>query len=521
MKNDFSLMNLLEHSFRLYPEKDYLFDGETTFTYKQLYQEAHLLAASLNKLGVHKGDRVLVCLPNWHEYVAVFFGLAKIGAIIIPCNPCYRVEDFQPIVENSEIKAVFMSENCNQINYFRHKGVELIVTVRYKKAGCFSYQDLLVLGEKAEKTEKTPFVPIDAEKDIMVILYSSGTTGAPKGVMLTHKNLLYVTKALKNKLRCTESDAIFVPVPVFHVFGLVPGVLLGILTGAKIIFMEKYHAINALELIEKAQATIHLGVPTMFILELYEMKEHEYDLSSLRTGIIAGSPCPSNIVKMIRNQMGCNIEISYGMTETSSAITFTSFSDDECICLETVGKVIEGSEIKIVDENRQEVPFGKIGELACRGAGVMKGYFQMPEKTKEVMDQDGWYYTGDLAIVNEKGYYTIVGRKKDMISRGGYKIYPREIEDILYKHPSVLDVVIIGLPDPVLGEISCAVIKLKSNCYEPEENIKAYLAERVVKYKVPDRILYIDEFPLNSSGKIKKDVLKEMALEGNKVYVAE
>lgn len=516
MENDFSLIDLLEHSYQLFPNSNYLYEGDTTFTYKQLYQEAHLLASGLRKLGVSKGDRVLVCLPNWHEFVVLFFSLAKIGAIVIPCNPCYQTEDLYPILENDEIKAVFVTKNRNQIKLFRSKGLQLIVTVRYKECGCYSYGDLKDFGKK---NKDVPSIPIDAENDIMAILYSSGTTGEPKGTALTHKNLYFAVKTARAMLNCTESDIIFTPVPIFHIFGLVPGVLLTILTGAKIIFMEKFKAVKALQVIERRKATIHLGVPTMYILELNHLNEGTFDLSSLRTGIVAGSPCPGELVKKIHNNMGCTIHISYGLTETSSAVTFTSFTDGEFICADTVGKKVDGTEIKIVDENRQEVPIGKIGELACRGPGVMKGYYRMPSKTKEVMDDQGWFYTGDLAKENETGYITIVGRKKDMIIRGGYKIYPREIEDILYRHPSVLDVVIVGYPNPVLGENSCAVIKLKPNHYETEETVKKYLADRVVKYKVPDRVLFIEEFPYTSSGKLKKDLLKEMLLVENLIRV--
>lgn len=513
--NDYSLMNLLESSYELYPDKDYLYDGEASYTYKQLHQEAYWLAAGLSKLGVGKGDRVLACLPNWHEFVVLFFGLAKIGAVIIPCNPNYHRQDLFPILEDGEIKAVFVPENQDQIDLF-HSIKTIVVTVRFEQQGSLSFSDVLSIGMNEEEPA---YVQIDSEKDCMATLYSSGTTGKPKGVMLTHRNLLYAATVAKNALRCTEEDVVFTPVPVFHVFGLVPGVILTVLTGAKIIFMERFKTHKALQLMEKGRATIHLGVPTMFILELNRLSEQKYDLSSLRTGIIAGSTCSSQVIKMIRQEMGCQILISYGLTETSSAITFTRFTDNEKAGTETVGKSVPGSEIKIVDESHQEVPIGEIGELACRGIGVMKGYYNMPQKTKEVMDSDGWYYTGDLAKVNVEGYYTIVGRKKDMITRGGFKIYPSEVEEILYQHPSILDVAIIGLPDPVLGEISCAVIKLKSNCYVSKEDIISFTSKRVVKYKVPDRIKFIDCFPLTSSGKIKKNELKDMFIEEKKVLV--
>lgn len=516
MKNFSSIIDILEHSYRLYPDKEYLFDGEESITYRQLYHEVGFMASSLCQHGIKKGDRVLVCLPNWHEFVVVLFGLASQGAIAIPCNPKYKAEDIQHILNGGEIKAVFLAENKNLIDLFRSKSMELIVTVRCKSKGCVTYEDLLKLGMGQQAPQH---IPIDGKTDVMTILYSSGTTGTPKGVMLTHQNLLYASDIAKKELRCQETDTIFIPVPVFHVFGLVPGVLMTILTGAKLIFMEKFKAEQALYLIEQGNVTIHLGVPTMFILELNHMEDKGYDLTSLRTGIIAGSSCPSNIVRKIRSEMGCNIKVSYGMTETSAGVTFTCFDDNERVCSETVGKAVPGTELKIVDENNKEVSVGEIGEIACRGLGVMKGYHNMPEKTREVMDSEGWYYTGDLATVNENGYYTIVGRKKEMISRGGYKIYPREIEEILYRHPGVLDVAIVGIPDPVLGEISCACIKEKKNYYVSEEMLKSFLADKVVKYKIPDWVLFFKDFPLNHNGKIRKDKLTEMAIEQVDYYL--
>ena len=419
------------------------------------------------------------------------------------------------MLSDGEIKAAFFPNHRNLSSVFRDNGIDILVTVRYEELGCFSYESLLTLESNVESVSP---VSINAETDVMTILYSSGTTGRPKGVMLTHQNLLYGVQTAKNELRCTEIDVIFTPVPVFHIFGLVPGVLLTILTGAKIVFMEKFNKVKALELIEKEHVTIHLGVPTMFILELNEMNQTAYDLSSLRTGIIAGSCCPSHVVRKIRNQMGCNIKISYGMTETTSAVTFTSFDDDDRLCSETVGKAVLGTEIKIVDENHKEVPYGEIGELACKGIGVMKGYHNMPEETRKVIDRNGWYYTGDLATLNEDGYYSIVGRKKDMITRGGYKIYPSEVEEVLYRHPSVLDVAIVGVPNPVLGENSRAFIKLKNNCYESEESLKNYLTDKIIKYKIPDDIVFLDELPMNPNGKILKNKLREMAIKQEDSY---
>ncbi|MBM4764687.1 class I adenylate-forming enzyme family protein [Bacillus sp. B15-48] len=513
MKDGFSLIELLEHTYQLYPDKEYLYDGKKSFTYKQLFHEVHNLAAGLERLGVQKGERVLVCLPNCHEFIVVFFSLIKIGATMIPCNPCYRKEDITPILTNDEINFIFTS-NIEHVAIFQNFGVERIVTVHLEDIVCLSYQNLLCNGEKLRMKASNNQNETMVNRGIAAILYTSGTTGQPKGVMLSHKNLYYAAETTRRILNCTHLDRIFTPVPVFHVFGLVPGVILTILTGAKIILMEKYNATKALQLIEDAKATIHLGVPTMFILELNHLTNRDYDLSTLRTGIVAGSSCPSEIVKRIRNEMGCDIRVSYGLTETASALTFTTDEDDELVCSETVGKPVPGSEIKIVDNNHQELAIGEIGELACKGPGVMNGYFRMPKETRNVIEENGWFYTSDLASINENGYVTIVGRKKDMIIRGGFKVYPSEIEDVLHQHPSVFDVAVVGAPNPVLGEISIAFIKLKFNHCGDEEHLKGFVAVRLAKYKVPDKVIFLDELPLSASGKIRRDVLREMVKIG-------
>lgn len=331
--------------------------------------------------------------------------------------------------------------------------------------------------------------------------------------MLTHLNFVHNAACTVEALQCDENDVFLVVVPVFHVFGMVPSILAAVTACAKMVFMEQFKAEAVLKMIEQEKITIHHGVPTMFILELNHPQFKSYDLSSLRTGIIAAAPCPVEVVKKIRNEMGCNITISYGQTETSPVVTITSFTDSDIIRSETVGRTIPGVEIKVVDVNRQTVPTGEIGELAVRGLNVMKGYFNMPEKTKEAIDQDGWLYTGDLVTLDEQGYVRIVGRKKEMIIRGGYNIYPREIEEILYKHPNVVEVAIIGLPDTVLGEISCAAVKLKDGALETEESMKNYLKGKIADYKIPDKVVFVDELPMTPSGKIKKVELQKKLKE--------
>ncbi|AGT31801.1 hypothetical protein M493_07580 [Geobacillus genomosp. 3] len=507
---------VLIRSFQQVPEsKEVAFDGYRRMTYKELVDHVESMAATLASLGIQKGDRVIVCLPNWNEFLVIYFSLARLGAILVPCNPRYGEEELMYILENSKATAAFLMGEFGHIDLFAsHTGagssLNHIFTVRFQQKGCYSFEDLIELGKRLPAA---PPVAVDAGEDVFSILYTSGTTGKPKGVMLTHQNVIYAAKQAVETMNCTVNDVFLVAVPVFHVFGMVPSILSAVWVGARLVLMERYKAEEALQLIEQEKVTIHHGVPTMFILELNHPNFSRYQLSSLRTGIIAAAPCPEEVVRKIRTQMGCDVVISYGLTETSSVVTITSFDDSDSVRSETVGKAAPGAQVKVVDDHRKEVNIGEVGELACKSPGVMKGYYGMPEKTQEVIDEEGWFYTGDLATIDENGYVRIVGRKKEMIIRGGYNIYPREIEEIFYKHPSVMEVAIIGLPDTVLGEISCAVIKLRPHCMEDEESMKAYITGKVADYKVPDRIMFVEELPVTPSGKIKKVALREMMEE--------
>ena len=517
MNNLISIPEVLERAYKMNPGKEALYDGYTRVTYRQLYDEVHVIASGLAQKGIQKGDRVIVCLPNWNEFVSIYFGLASLGAILVPCNTRYRSEELIYILQNSGAKAVFVTEDLGHVEFFQdylkndgnQYSLEHIFTVRFKRHGYLSFNDLLEIGEKVP----CPQVVINPVEDVFSILYTSGTTGKPKGAMLTHQNFIYSAEISNEKLLCTSDDAFLIAVPVFHVFGMAPGIMSAIAAGAKIVFMENYKAIHALELIEKEKISVHHGVPTMFILELNHPRFAEFDLSSLRTGIIAAAPCPEEIVRKIRTVMGCDIMVFYGLTESTASVTSTTFEDDDYIRSITVGRVLPGSEAKVVDSQRENVPIGEVGELALRGPGITKGYYRMPERTTEAIDKEGWFYTGDLATMDEKGYIRIVGRKKEMIIRGGFNIYPREVEEIYYKHPSILEIAIVGLPDTVLGEISCAAIKLKPGHFEEEESMKDFIKDKVADYKVPDRIVFLDRIPMTDSGKIKKDSLVKVLRE--------
>lgn len=515
MSYHLSVPELLQRAVREVPAKEAVYDGYQRISYQQLYENVQLLASSLAAKGIQKGDRMIVFLPNWQEFVSIYFAAATLGAILVPANIRYRREELQYILVHSGAKAIFIGEGLSHFEFLeefkndRATELEHIFTVRFKKDSYLSYDELLAAGNLS----KVPQVSIDPGEDIISILYTSGTTGVPKGAMLTHKNFVHTAVISAQYMKCTSDDVFLIVVPAFHCFGLIPGILSAVSVMGKMVLMEEFKAEQTLKMIEQEKISVHHGVPTMFILELNHPSFKKYDLSSLRTGIIAAAPCPEEIVRRIRTEMGCDIVVSYGMTESSTTITMTDFDDDDYLRSETVGRPLPGAEIKIVDENRNEVPPGVVGEIAVRSYGIMKGYFGSPEKTREALDENGWYYSGDLGTVDENGYVRIKGRKKEMIIRGGYNIYPREIEEHLYKHPAVLDVAIVGLPDTVLGEVTCAAIKLKPGKKEDEQSIKEYLSDLVADYKVPDHIVFIDEFPLTASGKIKKVLLQQRLKE--------
>ncbi|KHF38519.1 class I adenylate-forming enzyme family protein [Halalkalibacter okhensis] len=511
-----SLPQLLESALSLKPDEEVIYDGERRVNYKELDQEANDLASGLHQLGIRKGDRVAVSLPNWHEFIVITFALAKLGAILIPFNTRFRKEEVSYILKNSGAKAVFFPKEFDQIDHYQQfheikenvPQLEYLISVRFESEDILSYENLLRNG----KLTKAPAVEIEAAEDVFAILYTSGTTGRPKGAMLTHKNLIHTAVAGAKCMQCSPKDVFLLPTPVFHVMGLM-FVLRAVASAGRMVLMEVFKPERALSLIEQEKVTIKPGVPTMFILELNHPNFKKYDLSSLRTGEMGGAPAPVEIIRRIREQMGCNVLIGYGMTETSPTLTLTSFDDDDQLRAETVGKALPGVELKVVDRYKNELPIGEVGELVCKSFGLMKGYYNMPEKTHEAIDAEGWYYTGDLVTIDEQGYLRIVGRKKELIIRGGYNIYPREVEEHFYTHPKVNDVAIIGMPDTVLGEISCACIQLKTGVEGTEEELLVFIKEKVADYKVPDKLIIVNDFPMTPSGKIKKIELQKRLKE--------
>ncbi len=512
----FAVPDLLAHAANLAPERLAVVDNIRRMTYRELWAEVQAFAAGLQALGVGKGDRVGVCLPNWHEFLVTYFAIGLLGAVLIPLNTRYKPPEVEYILANAGASTVITAQSFGGTELLdMYLGVKRaqthlhnVIVVRPKDdppLGVFFYEGVIDSGIQSVFNQPD----IRAGEDLFAILYTSGTTGTPKGAMLTHRNLVETAVMTAKLMECTPKDVFLVAVPMFHVFGMGPTILSATACRGSQVCIEVFKPEAAFELIQQEGVTVHHGVPTMFVLELNHVNFAGYNLSSLRTGIIAGAPCPVEVVKGIRERMGCNICVAYGLTETSPTLTITRFDDDDSLRAETVGRAMPGVEIKIVDLEHRELAVKQIGEVACHSYGVTKGYYGKPAETAEVLTADGWFYTGDLGELDDRGFLRIVGRKKEMLIRGGYNIYPAEVENVLYTHPAVMEVAVIGIPDRVLGERSCACIQLKSGTKTDSEEIRAYCKERLADYKVPDLVEFVNEFPITASGKIRKVSLKE------------
>lgn len=379
----------------------------------------------------------------------------------------------------------------------------------------FTWDDVIEIGEQVTDGELDDRLALLDPDDVVNMQYTSGTTGFPKGVMLTHSNLIGNAYSVADCMRLTSADRLCIPVPLFHCFGCSLGTMTCLVSGATMVPVERFNPIVVLETIEKEKCTALHGVPTMFITELEVLKNTEYDLTTLRTGIMAGSNCPEEVMKAVMEKMGMDeITITYGQTESSPGITMTRTGDSLERRVGTVGKALPGVEVKIVDpETGENVEAGVQGEICTRGYHVMKGYYKMPEATSAVVGRDGWLHTGDLGIMDEEGYLRVTGRIKDMIIRGGENIYPREIEEFLYTNDKVKDVQVVGVPSVKYGEEVMAFIQLRENTYGTEQEIKDFCEGKIAGYKIPRYISFVANYPTTASGKIQKYKLREQAIE--------
>jgi fatty-acyl-CoA synthase len=476
-------------------------------TWAEFVDQVDAVAESLNAMGCVPGDRIGVWATNCLEWLLLQYACARNGLVQVNVNPAYRSHELEYVIRRSGMKVLFLIPRDKRSNYaaiFAETGATLPA--------------IEIGGEPWTRfitQRRTSSPSAVSNTDIVNIQYTSGTTGSPKGVLLSHRNLLNNAYLLSRQLRLTHKDRICIPVPLYHCFGCVMGSLAGAVTGAALIFPSAtFDARATLEAIHEERATAIYGVPTMFIAQLDHPDFDQFDVSSLRTGIMAGAPCPIEVMKQVVDRMHCSeLTIAYGQTECSPVITGSNVDDPIELRVSTVGCAMPCTEVKVIDPASGEtVPVGEQGELCARGYLVMSGYDQDPEATARALDQEGWLHTGDLARMREDGYFRITGRAKDMIIRGGENIYPREIEEFLHTHPKISDVQVMGLPDSRYGETVAAWIRLKPGESCDEHEIRDYCKNRIAHYKIPQYIRFVEAFPMTVTGKIQKFKMREVEI---------
>jgi fatty-acyl-CoA synthase len=490
-------------------------------------------------VGVQRGEHVGIWATNWPEWVILQFAAAQVGAVLVNINPGYRAHELEYVLNQADITTLFLTDSFKSSDYealltqvcpeLSHSApgelqskicpkLHRVISIKNGKLpGAWSWQEFL---SQASGAASAPRVLKHRQEqliaaDVVNIQYTSGTTGFPKGAMLTHRNLLMNAFYVGQRLHLTERDRICIPVPFYHCFGCVLGTLVCAVYGsAMVIPAESFDPLASLEAIQDEKCTALYGVPTMFIAQLNHPRFSEFELQSLRTGIMAGSPCPIEVMRAVIDKMGARqITIGYGLTEASPIITQSEVTDSIEHRVGTVGKIIPGLEVRIVAPNGEDVSAGQSGELMVKGHCVMKGYYQKPTETAQAITPDGWLHSGDLAQQTPDGYYRITGRIKDMMIRGGENIYPREIEEFLYSHPCIADVQVVGLPDLQWGEEVSAWIRLKTGARLSEEEVKTFCRESIAHFKVPRYVVFVDEYPTTVTGKIQKFKLREMGIE--------
>jgi fatty-acyl-CoA synthase len=518
-----------DQEFMVFPDRD------LRFTYKVFDERVNLLAKGLLEIGIEKGDHVGIWAKNVPDWLTFMFATSKIGVVLVTVNTAYKSHELDYVLKQSDMKALAIIDGFKDVDYIQtlyelvpelktHERGKLaseefpflksvIYVGQEKHRGMFNTNELLLLGKHGNEEKFQSIKSSLNSDDVVNMQYTSGTTGFPKGVMLTHRNILNNGYYIGERQKFTEKDRLCICVPLFHCFGIVLAVMAAFSHGATMVMVELFDPLMVLAAVQKERCTALYGVPTMFIAEYSHPMFEMFDLSSLRTGIMAGSTPPIEAMKKVVNDMNmAEITSVYGLTEGSPGFTQTSVDDPLIKRVETVGKPLPDCEVKIVDpETGETLGPNQTGEICCKGYNVMKGYYKMPEKTREVIDEDGWLHSGDLATLDEDGYYSIVGRIKDMIIRGGENIYPREIEEFLYTMPGVLDVQVVGIPDEKYGEIVGAFIILEEGAELTEEDVRDHAVTKIARFKVPKHVFFVDEFPLTASGKIQKFILREQA----------
>nr|AEX20399.2 acyl-CoA synthetase [Aquincola tertiaricarbonis] len=504
------------------------------FTWQQFDDEVTALAAGLQALGLKRGDRLGIWSPNRVEWVVTQFATARIGVILVNINPAYRLSELEYALKTSGCRALISAERLKSSDYLgmlqtlapelahcapgalksaRLPDLQFVIRLGEGRTPGMQNYGAVLAGGHAARAGFVPPAGLDCD-DPINIQFTSGTTGSPKGATLTHHNVVNNARFIAMAMRFTEADSLCIPVPLYHCFGMVLAVLACVSTGAAMVFPgEAFDPAATLAAVAEERCTALHGVPTMFIAELDHPDFARYDLASLRTGIMAGSPCPIETMKRVVAEMHLReITIAYGMTETSP-VSFQSAADDPLERrVTTVGRVQPHLEVKLVDTDGRTVKVGEKGELLTRGYSVMKGYWGDPARSADAV-RDGWMHTGDLAVIDAEGFCNIVGRVKDMVIRGGENLYPREIEEFLFRHPKVQSVQVFGVPDARYGEELCAWIVVKPGAECTEQEIRDFCRDQIAHYKVPRYIRFVTEMPMTITGKVQKFVMRDRMID--------
>ncbi len=519
-----------EHDALVYPDRG------LRYSYAEFGEAVERCAGALMALRIGKGDRVAVWGQNVPEWVTLQFATGKVGAVLVTINPAYRSRELRYVLEQSDAAALFLTRGVKDADFLevlRNAVPETSDAVDGKVVSeelpflnhailmgdsgegesVMGFDDFLDRAVSVEEVRERQATLSDDE--VINMQYTSGTTGFPKGVQLTHANIVKNAFYIGESMRLGPEDRVCIPVPFFHCFGCVLGTLNTVTHEATMVPVESFDPEAVLQAVDRERCTALLGVPTMFIAELDHPDFGRYDTSGLQTGIMAGSPCPMEVMKKVVDVMGAKeITIAYGQTESSPVITQTRADDPLEVRVSTVGRALPDVEVRIVGvDGGGDCPPGEQGELWTRGYHVMRGYYKMDDKTAEVLDEDGWLRTGDLAVMDEDGYVKITGRAKDMIIRGGENVYPREVEEFLYSHPEISDVQVYGVPDEKYGEQVAAAVRRREDSNLSADDVQAYCEGEIARFKVPRYVDFVEEYPMTASGKIQKYKLREAAVD--------
>jgi len=494
------------------PGRDFLLHQGQAVSVGQVETRSDALAASFHSLGIEPGDRVALVLPPCPEFVVALFAAAKLGAVIVPLNPHLTKPELQYMLRHSEAALAVTVEDHHGEDFIalfdellpQLPDLQYVVTVGeadlWYDDQIFQFADLLSAGEGRD----FPSVDVDPARDPFAILYTAGTMGKPKGVEVTQNNLIDVASRTVSATGLGPDDLVIGVTAFFHVFGLGPGIIGSLLAGATLILQSGFGAAETLALVQRHGATVHYGVPTLFSTGLHEQREAGLDLSSLRVALAAGGPASDDLRRAVEREFCSDFRVAYSLTETSSVVSMTTTDDSPEKRHQSVGRPLEGVEILVLDNEGNSLPSESVGEIAVRSPGVMLGYYRQPQETRRVLREDGFFLTGDMGLVDEEGYLHLVGRRREVIIRRGFSVYPREVEDRLQTHPAVREAAVVGVPDEVLGEAVCACIVPVEGAIVTGPEIMDWCSVVLADYKIPDLVRFLDEFPRTGNGKPRR-----------------